>query len=121
MGVCRKTLPSHRPQQRCIGSAVETALPSCLGVPIAPTEMTSQDSVREHAVSSSQIENPLLASLSGWFAGRENSGSQAARSWHFQLMPVAKPKLVSLLSSRPSFVICRICESAVYPSHDPLG
>src|SRR5438477_13151241 len=86
-------------------AAVETASPFCLVVPIVPSAMLSWDFVRDRAIRDLQIENPLHAILSGWFVEPENCGSPASRSWHFQSLPVAKPKLTSLLSSRPSFVV----------------
>src|SRR5437764_690764 len=46
--VCRKTVPSHPRQQRCSGAAEETASPSCLSVPIAPSAKPFQDSVPDH-------------------------------------------------------------------------
>ena len=100
-----RTAPSDRPRPQRSAAAVETASPFCLVVPLVPSAMLSWDFVRDRAIRDLQIENPIRAILIGWFVGPENCGSPASRSWHFQSLPVARPKLASLLSSRPSFVI----------------
>src|SRR5213080_4776353 len=119
--VCHKTVVFHRPQQRYNGAGAKIVLPSVLVVPIVPSAMLSWDFVRDRAIRNLQIENLLRAILIGWFVGPENRGSPASRSRHFRSMPAAKPKLASLLSSRPSFVIPGIRKRAVDPSHDSFG
>src|SRR5437870_13384357 len=87
---------------------------------MAPSAKPFQDSVQDLAFRDFQIENPPHATLIDWFGEPEKCGSPASRSWHFQVIPVAKPKLACLLSSRPSFVIRRIGKRSIYPSHDPF-